>query len=123
MFDRAILARGIHGLQHHQQRVAAGSVKKILQLCHLLHMFDQLLLVFFPGLVKGFDPGGPLLEVDARVRRNAKGLGFDVHGNLLLPEAPRRNLFWLLFMFAAVFSDFLILILILLLISNRRRGD
>ena len=95
VLDGAVLARGVHGLEDDQQGVAPGGVKKILQPGHFADVFGQRLLVIFFGLVKGFDPGGPAFEFDARAGRNAKGLGGNVHG-LLLPLGPRgRNLFWL----------------------------
>src|SRR5450432_519281 len=64
VFDRAVLARRIHRLEDQEQRVAVGSVEKLLMLAQLFDMTMQHRLIVVLGLVDGIDQRRPFLEID-----------------------------------------------------------
>ncbi len=68
VFDRAVLAGGVHCLEDQQQGVAAVRVEQVLHRAELLDMMVERLEVLLLRLIVRFDLARPFLEPDFLAR-------------------------------------------------------
>ena len=68
----AVLAAGIHPLKNQEQRIAVGSVVKVLQRAQLRNVFSQQFLILLLRLAKRLRNRRPLTELDLLPARTRK---------------------------------------------------
>ena len=79
MFDGAVLARGVHGLEDEQQRITVGGIKNALQIAQLLDALAQNVFIMLFRIVIRLHHCGPLLEVDILALAHAEVFGMLFH--------------------------------------------
>src|ERR1700730_501183 len=77
--DSAVLSRGVHPLEDHEQCIPVVGVVEPLQSRKLVNVFLQLLPVMPLRLVQGLHERGPLLELDLLARWHTEVAAFDFH--------------------------------------------
>src|SRR6185312_4228887 len=79
MGDGAVLARRVHCLEDHQERMAVGGIEQLLPLAQTGDVFPKLLLVILLGAIDWLDLGGPVVELDLFVFGRPEFLTVDFH--------------------------------------------
>src|SRR5262249_15894674 len=74
VLDGAVLARRMHSLKDHQERVAVRGIHQVLQTREFLGVLAQQVSVFLLRLEKRIHTSWQVLEADLFTRPDAKGL-------------------------------------------------
>ena len=91
MFDRAVLAGRVHALKHDEQAIARRREQPLMHARDALGMVGERGLVVSLGLIKRFDFGRPVLEVERLALLDDQRVRVDLHSRPL--PSSRRAIF------------------------------